>query len=532
MALEKKLPLATGWADFLLGAYYYYEGRYAEGVRQEQSVIEQADRLNAPLLRANGQKMVAWMYIEMGKEQEALNLFFAAMPVFKKFRFEDLQMNVGIGYYGIATAYYYLKNYPLALVYYDSALNATPSLDAREMALTLADRAAVKRDHFARANDALPDNEKSVTLLQRFPLQVDAQAYVDAELALTYARLGQLAAARAWALRAYRLYEKIPFVKRYVSVNSALSETFFLVGDYAQAFQLERETRALEDSIYAWRKIQVVEEMRVRYETEKKNREIELLNLQRATQQSVIIRNQTAVGLLLGFLVILLALGYFFYRKREQYHKRIRELEATEQVRLEKERISKDLHDSLGSQLSTISFGLQRAARETNYGPLQTIQTLTDGVTAELRDFIWANSRGFLTIEDLEQRINTLFLQVRQTNQPITLELDLEETIREVELSPELGVQVYRIVQESVQNTLKYARASRLVIRLNYVNEQIRLEITDDGIGFEWPLKDQKEHFGISNMKRRAIHLNGSFELKTAPGTGTRIFVTVPNRLR
>ncbi len=531
LASQKNLPLLKGWADFLLGAHYYYEGNFDRGIYVEQLVIQDAERLNAPLLRANAQKMVAWMYTEMGRENEALDLFFEAMPVFKELRWSDLQMNVGIGYYGIATCYYYLGDYVKARAFYDSAIVAEPPLDEREMALALSDRAAVMRDHFDNPRQALIDNERALAIIQRLERHRDAQAYVQSELALTYGKLGNNAEALLWANRAYQHYQQIPFLKRYVSVYSALAETFFLVGDHRQAFLVERETRALEDSIYKWRKLQVIEEMRTRYETDKMNEEINSLNLLRIAQESMIIRNKSAVVLLISFVFVLLALAFIFHRKREYYHKRIRELESAEKVRLEKERISKDLHDSLGSKLSTISFGLQRAARETNHGPLQFIQILIDGVTSELRDFIWANSKAALTITELEQRITNLFWQVRQTDHPIELSLHVQENIGNKVLSPEVAVHLFRIVQESVQNVLKHAQATKLAIQIRYVNKQVHLDVQDDGIGFQWPLPESNDHFGLSNMKRRAMQLNGQFELKTAPQAGTLIAVTVPNRI-
>lgn len=531
LANRAKLSAPRAWAEFFLGAYYFYEGNYDRGIAVEQKVIRAAEQMKSPLLRANAQKMVAWMYTEMGKEKEALALFYETMPVFKKYRWDDLQMNVGIGYYGIATCFYYLGDFRNAQLFYDSAIRAKPPMDAREFALTLADRAALVRDWQQRPAAALPDNLRALNMVENLPLHQDAQAYVQAELAMTYAVLGESKSATKWVNEAYRLYQTLPFLKRYVSVCAVLAETFHVLGNDRQAFLLERETRALEDSIYKWRKIQVVEEMRTRYETAKMDETIAQLNKKQLLQESIIIRNNTALLLLVGFLAVLVTLGLVFYRKREKYHRRIRELEGAEKVRIEKERISKELHDSLGSQLSTISFGLQRAVRETQYGPLQTIQSLTDNVTTELRDFIWANGKGSLTIEELQQRINNLFLQVRQTNPAIQLELDVQENAGEVELSPDVGLHLFRIVQESINNTLKHAQAKLLTVRLAYSNQRVHLEVNDDGVGFEWPISDDQEHFGIANMSRRAIDLNGSFELTTAPRAGTRITVTMPNKL-
>jgi tetratricopeptide (TPR) repeat protein len=121
-------PILGAWADQMIATTYYYEGNYDEAVRLESSMINRATALKVPLLKANAQKMIGWMYTELSKEAEALVLFKSSLPVFKNYRFIDIHKNVGIAHYGIATAYYYLQKYDSALLYYDSAISAQPMM--------------------------------------------------------------------------------------------------------------------------------------------------------------------------------------------------------------------------------------------------------------------------------------------------------------------------------------------------------------------------------------------------------------------
>ena len=123
------------------------------------------------------------------------------------------------------------------------------------------------------------------------------------------------------------------------------------------------------------------------------------------------------------FIFVASAFAYFFYRKREKYYQRIRALEAVQQIRQEKDRIARDLHDSLGSRLSTIALSLQRLYIETGNKTLSRIQEMTDNTMSELRDSIWAMNNDFIELEELEQRINTLFWQYRRMELPIEFEL-------------------------------------------------------------------------------------------------------------
>jgi signal transduction histidine kinase len=372
------------------------------------------------------------------------------------------------------------------------------------------------------------DAQQAFRLLEKSEKQRDAKAYVQAELALTFAKLGKLKKAYEWAQSAYHLYNEIPLLKRYVSVYQTITETFRLTGNFQSAFQSEHETRMLQDSLFEWRKLQTIEEMRLKYETDIKDKEIANLNLESTLQRSLLIRNKTALYILAISLFILAGTGIIYNRKREKYHGKIRGLESSQQVRIEKERIAKELHDSLGSQLSTISLGIQRAAYETGNETLLSVQAMVDKAMAELRDSIWAMNKEFISLEELEQRINTLFWQYRKIDIPIEMELKVEGELVEKKLSPDTGAHLYRIVQEAVQNAVKHSEASRLLISLHCVDAHLELIIEDNGKGFTWPAKNSEEHFGLKNMKNRAALLHAEFTMGATPNGGTHIKINVP----
>lgn len=528
MAVQWRRSDLVAWADNLLASCLFYEGAYSEGIKLESAVIAVADSSDQQLLRAHARKMIAWMYTELGKETDALDLFKECLPVFKKFADRDFQKNIGITFYGIATSYFYLGRYEDALVYYDSAIQAHPAMDPREMALTLADRAALLRDHYHEFYRAKADAEQAFEIIRSEAGHDDAAAYVQAELALTAARLNKPLEAREWARAAVALYGKLPLAKRYVSVYKTISEALSLTGNYKEAFEAERLTRILEDSIYKWRKIQIIEDLRVKYESDRKTREIEYLNLARTHQESVLIKNRTALLLLAIFTGSIITIGFLFHRKREKYHKKIRELEAAHQVKVVKESIANDLHDSLGSQLSTISLGLQRAGVETQNETIFQLQRMTDRVLGELRDFIWVINKEFVSVEELEQRINSLFWQYRKIEHPMKMDIKVVGQIGTNQLTPLIGVNLFRIIQEAVQNSIKHSQAKHLQISLMNGQGTLKLRIRDDGIGFQIPSKNGFDHFGLANMRKRAELIQAQMEVDSAIGQGTSIFIQVP----
>ena len=97
-------------------------------------------------------------------------------------------------------------------------------------------------------------------------------------------------------------------------------------------------------------------------------------------------------------------------------------------------------------------------------------------------------------------------------------------------------ITLYRIVQEACNNTVKYAKATKIQIELTFLENQIELVIRDNGIGFDREKKmkqtnDQLNGFGLSIMKERINLLEGQFEIQSAPKEGTIVRITVPVKI-
>ena len=99
-------------------------------------------------------------------------------------------------------------------------------------------------------------------------------------------------------------------------------------------------------------------------------------------------------------------------------------------------------------------------------------------------------------------------------------------------LPPIVALNLYRIIQEALNNVHKHALATRVKVQLALKNSVLELSVKDDGVGFDPAIrhkpKKQDEGFGLVSMRERAVTLGGAFEIKSAPGEGTEIIVRVP----
>ncbi len=121
-------------------------------------------------------------------------------------------------------------------------------------------------------------------------------------------------------------------------------------------------------------------------------------------------------------------------------------------------------------------------------------------------------------------------IEEAQTQTGIAIELMVIG--KEVRLDSPIEVAVFRIIQEAITNSRKYAQASRITVKIEFLQEQINAAVEDDGIGFDLDLLNERlatgEHFGLYGMRERIELLGGSFNLYSSKGLGTRIGIRIP----
>ena len=111
--------------------------------------------------------------------------------------------------------------------------------------------------------------------------------------------------------------------------------------------------------------------------------------------------------------------------------------------------------------------------------------------------------------------------------QPI--EFDLECTLGEAQLVPELETAIYRVVREALTNIRKHSGADHARVTLDASTSRVLLTISDDGRGFE-PTRANGDHFGLVTMRERVEAVGGTWRLDTRAGSGTRIEATLPSK--
>lgn len=189
-----------------------------------------------------------------------------------------------------------------------------------------------------------------------------------------------------------------------------------------------------------------------------------------------------------------------------------------EGVEKERERISRELHDNIGSRLSS----LKRFFFKSNLTPQAEEQI--DILCEDVRTMSHQMAPPSLKIGGLRQLLRKLVLEIKEGTD---LKIDIQYYDVPEELNEEYANHIYRIVQEGLNNILKHAQATQADIQLFGYEQELILTIEDNGKGFD-PTRKETSGIGLKNIKARAESLNGVFEISSNANFGTNMMIRIP----
>ncbi len=240
-------------------------------------------------------------------------------------------------------------------------------------------------------------------------------------------------------------------------------------------------------------------------------------------------RISTALGMLIVPTTAALV-WIFLLRRRVREQTAIIRAQMTREVMLEeRQRIAREVHDTLEQELVGLALRLDAAAavadtHSRSWALLETTRHLVTRIQASVRDLVWDLREPVDSPRDLGQSLAYLADEMAQA---ATVEFRVEVQGTPWPLSGPLEHNLLRIAQEALTNALKHARPRTIDIELSYEPEQLALRIRDDGRGFDsdgWSA-ERPGHFGLIGMRERARKIVARLELASAPERGTTVEV-------
>jgi signal transduction histidine kinase len=197
----------------------------------------------------------------------------------------------------------------------------------------------------------------------------------------------------------------------------------------------------------------------------------------------------------------------------------------------ERQRMAREIHDTLAQELAAMIRQLQAADRvraqpEQWQHHMDQVQLLARRSLSEARRSVQALRPAPLEKSRLPDAIAEM---ARAWSQTSGVNLTVDTTGTPVPLITGIEVALFRVAQEALANVAKHARASRVGITLSYLDDVVLLDIRDDGAGFSAPASPRADSgYGLGTMRQRLLGVGGTLEIESGPGEGTAIGASVP----
>lgn len=347
------------------------------------------------------------------------------------------------------------------------------------------------------------------------------QAVAYEVLSLIYDKLENYPKAIEYELKTYNILQQERDLVREQISSKHLSELYSKSGNSQKAYDYLKISSSLNDSIVKKRFNDETAKLQATFRVTEKDKEIELLNKNEELHRQKLRQQQLiALG---GALIALLALGaVWLLMNRSKLKQSMKELEL-------RNRIAADLHDEVGSSLSSIRMLSQMVAEkgDTDNSQKELLRKMSSNAQEtvdKMSDIVWMIKPGENEGESLGQRMERFLYEMGSA---ANLETSFHmEGMESVKLSMQQRKDIYLIFKEAVNNAVKYSGATRVDVSVARSDKQLNLTVTDNGSGFD---KEKiRRGNGLDNMKTRAGGLKAILTIDTADGKGTVIQLQMP----
>lgn len=333
-----------------------------------------------------------------------------------------------------------------------------------------------------------------------------------------YWELKDLSNAKKYLTEAYQLNAEVDDISDKIYITEILANYYSDINDYKNAFKFIKESNVLKDSSAKMESEKLSRDLLTKYETEKKEAQIKLLN--KETQNANFQKNAYLVG---GVLILILA-GFIVFSL--QNRNRLKRFEEQQSLR---NRIAADLHDEIGSTLSSISILSEIVSmqqKKGDYKPEIMAQVSLDAreVIDKMDDIIWTINPTNDNFSDLETRIKSFAIPLFESKE-IEFNFNFSPELLTIKIDMSKRRDIYLILKEAINNLVKYSHCKNAQIEVFLENSKINFKISDDGVGFD--ISAESVRNGLKNMKMRADKIGGNLEVKSTIGTGTEVILKV-----
>ena len=490
--LKNEEDLAYSYAT--VGTMYLYTNKFIESIEYNKKSLRISDRTNNAYSMAIDRINIAKALAGLSNYAEAKKYLLQVLPISEKYGDKRALRHA---YEDLSAIAQKENNIEQAIVWQNKAIEIYKGTDDAYTELSL--------------------------LVNRHSLYVLQKKYKQAETDL---------------LAAEKIVKKQNMVGEMQGIKRMKVNLYINMGKADEGKLAFEQFEKYKDSALNTTSLKQINELKTKYETEEKENQLnksKLLLVKKENEART--RNLWLFGVA-GIALLTIAASFYIYKQQQQKHilkTEILKIDGENKLNEQRLDISRNLHDNIGSQLTFINSFMETlklmsdAKNEAINDRINNISSFTKDAIIELRDTVWALNSDEFTFEDLRLRILNYVDKAQTAKENIQFKFNVDEGLESIKFSSAQGINLYRTIQEAVNNAIKYANATEISIQTKLENAALTISITDNGIGFD--PKNNDNGNGLYNMQKRIEEIGGEFVLKSKVGEGTQIHIILKNTL-
>ena len=526
-----------------LGMFSWNNGAFKEAVQYFHEALNFSRQFepNNDKGRSIYLNNIGLIYQELDQFNKAIDFHEKALAIRSKY---DLTKDIAKSYNNLGICHKNLSQLDKAKTYIQQAINYAKAADQPKIYLqfyhNLGNIFKLQKNYRSAENAYLTALEPA----ENYDHTDKEKFLVYSDLIDLYNQTDQLDKARSVIENAERLIDRDSTLYNFSEsfyINSA--KTFFALQDKARANNYMNAYTTLKDSLFSKQNAEVLADVEAQLKTKEKEAALAKTKNELLSKELRIRRQNLYIYGGLSALILIIVSSYFIIKSKQLKNKQLQKeaelktalakIELKNKLEEQRLRISKDLHDNIGSQLTFVISGLQYIQHQKNIkvddlkAKLNQLSDFTQQTIHELRDTIWAMNKESIELSDIISRLRN-FINALDIKEDINIIRSnaVNDNDSHLVFNALKGVQVYRIIQESINNAVKHADARNINITFDSDMRECQILIEDDGKGFN-PDVNLKGH-GLQNMQSRAERIQARLDIKSTPTEGTQIALKVP----
>ena len=514
-----------------LGIIHYRRANYDRAIENHHKSLKLSEEIGFDKGIAICLSNLGIAYMEMEDYEKALMNHYKALEVTKKM---DNVQEITQSLNNLGSVYLVIKNYDSAY-YYISKCIIINKEEANETELIANyENLAHIFDETDRFDSALIYIKKALKISEQLN-NMEGMIDCNYRMAEIYYNSGDFGKAEKFSIECLKLANASGMQYLQLHANEQLSNIFKSKGDYKNAYQYFVMGSKVHDSIFNTESDERIAEMEVKYETEKKEKEILLLR-----EQSKLQKEQARNAKLIFFsitIIFLLVLVLIIISYRSAKHKQLAEKRGLQQKAekkvlnaiieteyKERKRFAEDLHDGLGVMLSTLRLYINELtdkgrSDEEKQQLLNQSNKMLDDAISNARNISNNIMPSSLKNNGLEITLKSYCDKINASGK---ISIDLRAINLKKHYSDTIEITLFRVLTEMINNSLKHSGASKIHISFTEKNSKIFVTYSDNGKGFDYATINEarEKGMGLNNIKNRIDSLGGKCNIESSLGKG------------